>query len=255
MILIIHTLELYKSLRMRFWLALLLIFVVYSVGYAWKDRRKLKLKSTIEKQGKSYTAKDRQQSLLANVTSTKALKDSSKSIRKDKLSGYSKKDEKVDRVNSKRSKSGFNVKLKKLKLKSQIATKKSSSTSGKRQNVLTDDPSQQRLFHIDETGTLHRHEVGPEEYFTPEGKTETFSNDKLLTEESLTNLRPSPAAAVDPATRQILSPPGAAAPPVAFVAPPPLPQGSPRRFYLMRYGKPPDATLRDKVMYLLSANT
>lgn len=255
MILIIHTLELYKSLRMRFWLALLSIFVVYSVGYAWKDRRKLKLKSTIEKQGKPYTAKDRQQSLLVKFRSTKVLKDSSKSVRRDNLSGHSKKDEKADRVNSKRSKSGFNVKLKKLKHKSQFATKKSSSASGKRQNVLTDDPSQQRLFHIDETGTLHRHEVGPEEYFTPEGKTETFSNDKLLTEESLTNLRPSPAAAVDPSTRQILSPPGVAAPPMAFVAPPPLPQGSPRPFYLMSYGKTPDATSRDKVMYLLSTNT
>ena len=229
------------------------IFVVYSIGYASKDRRKFKLKSAIENLGRPYNAKNKQQNLLVNIRSTEVPKDSSKSTTKGK-----KKDAKVGRVNLKTSKGGLNVKLKKLKLKSKLATKKSSFASGKRQNVLTGDPSQQRLFHIDETGTLHRHEVGPEEYFTPEGKMETFSNDKLLTEEDLTNLRPSDAAAVDPSTRQMLSPPTEQfsnslpevqpASPVAFVAPPPLSQGSPRRFYLMTYGKSSDASSRDQVM-------
>lgn len=242
---------------MKLWFAFVVIFVVYSTGYASKDRRKLKLKSAIEKLRRPYNAKGRQQSLLVNIRPTKVPKDSSKATRKDNISAFKKKNAKVGRVNLKKSKGGLNVKLKKLKLKSKSATKKSSFASGKRQNVLTDDPNQQRLFHIDETGTLHRHEVGPEEYFTPEGKMETFSNDKLLTEEDLTNLRPSQAAAVDPSTRQMLSPPtGQAAPevqpasPVAFVAPPPLPQGSPRQFYLMTYGKSSDASSRDQVMYL-----
>ena len=249
---------LYKSLRMKLWFAFVVIFVVYNIGYASKDRRKFKLRSAIEKLGRPYNAKQRQHSLLNNIRSTKVPKDSSKSTKKDKASVYKKKDAKVGRVNSKRSKGGLNVMLKKLKLKSKLATKKSSFASGKRQNVLSGDPSQQRLFHIDETGTLHRHEVGPEEYFTPEGKMETFSNDKLLTEEDLTNLRPSEAAVVDPSTRQMLSPPTEqasnslpevqAASPMAFVAPPPVPQDSPRRFYLMTYGKSSDASSRDQVI-------
>ena len=248
---------------MKSWFVLVIIFVVYSTVHASKDSKKLKLKSDVKKLGKPHHAKRIHENVLGDSSSRIAQNDASKSIKKDSNGYNSKKDENLS-IKLKKSKHGsLNDEFKKLKLKSKLATKKSSLSSGKRQNVFTEDPSQQRLFHIDETGTLHRHEVGPEEYTTPEGKTETFSNDRLLTGGNFVNLRPSQAAVVDASTRQMTTPdlsppkeisssnlpeiqPGS---PVAFAVPPPMPPSPPRRYYLMTYHRPSDPSSRDQVMY------
>lgn len=122
--------------------------------------------------------------------------------------------------------------------------------SNKRQEVaaITGEPDQQRLFHVDETGTLHRHEVGPEEFSTPEGKTATFANGKSI---SSSNLRPSQAGPTEASTRQMLRHSGLYEMPppiikpgyhaVAFSAPPyPYPRGDP---FLVPYPRPMAARL------------
>ena len=234
---------------------LVFIFAVYSIVHASENSKKLKLR-------KLYNTKGRHASPLDKITQ----KDASKSIKTQNVNGHNKNGhENLSQAKLKRnSKVGsFNVKLKSPK--SKLAAKKSSLSSGKRQNVFTGDPSQQRLFHIDETGTLHRHEVGPEEYTTPEGRTETFSNDRLLTEENLVDLRPSQTAVVDASTRQMTRPPQPqvqeqsssslpevqSSSPVAFDSPPSLPQSPPKRYLLMTYRRPSDPNSPGQVRYLL----
>ena len=229
---------------MKSWLALVLIFLVYSIVHASGNRKKLKLR-------KFYNTKGRHEGRNNDRKSKIGQNDVSKSIVKHSVSAHNKR-ETVNQAKLKQNKDGsVNSKL---KLKSKLATKKHALSSNKRQNVLTGNPDQQRLFHIDETGTLHRHEVGPEEYTTPEGKTETFSNDRLLTEENLVSLRPSQTAVMDPSTRQMTPPPlpppqeqaSSSLPevqpgsPVALVAPNSLPQTPPKRYYLMTYRRPSD---------------
>ena len=117
--------------------------------------------------------------------------------------------------------------------------------SNKRQEVVsfTGEPGQQRLFHVDETGTLHRHEVGPEEFSTPEGETATFTNAKSI---SSSNLRPSKGNPTEGSTRQMQRPSGLyemPSPitkpmyhPIAFSAPPyPYPHHHP---LLIPYPRP-----------------
>jgi hypothetical protein len=249
---------------MKSWIVLVIIFVVYSTVHASKDSKKIKLKSAVKKLGKPHNDKRIHENVLGGSSSRTAENDASKSIKKKDSNGYNSKKDGNFSIKLKQGKQGsLNDRFKKLNLKSKLATKKSSLSSGKRQNVFTEDPSQQRLFHIDETGTLHRHEVGPEEYTTPEGKTATFSNDRLLTGGNFVNLRPSQAAVVDASTRQMttpaLSPPNEISSsslpeiqpgsPVAFAVPPPMPPSPPRRYYLMTYHRPSDPTSRDQVMY------
>ena len=122
--------------------------------------------------------------------------------------------------------------------------------SNKRQEIVafTGEPGQQRLFHVDETGTLHRHEVGPEEFSTPEGETATFTNAKSISSSNLrpSNLRPSKASPTEGSTREMLRPSGLyemPSPiikpryhPVVFSAPPyPYPHDHP---LLMPYPRP-----------------
>ena len=229
---------------MKSWFALVLIFLVHSLVHASGNSKKLKLR-------KFYNTKGRQESRNNDRKSRIGQKDVWKSIAKHSVNAYNKHGT-VAQAKLKQNQDGsINSKL---KLKSKLTTKKHALSSTKRQNVLTGNPDQQRLFHVDETGTLHRHEVGPEEYTTPEGKTETFSNDRLLTEENLVNLRPSQTAVMDPSTRQMTPPPlplpkeqgSSSLPvvqpgsPVAFVAPNSLPQTPPKRYYLMTYRKPSD---------------
>ena len=243
-----------KFFGMKSCFALLLIFLVYNIVHASRDSKKVKLR-------KVYNTKGRLEGRKNDGISTTAHKDVSNSFTKH---NERKKNKHETQTKSKQNKDGkFNLKL---KLKSKLAAKKNAFSSNKRQNILTGNPDQQRLFHVDETGTLHRHEVGPEEYTTPEGKTETFSNDRLLTEGNLVNLRPSQTAVMDPSTRQMTPPPFSpptgqtssslpqvqAGAPVAFAAPSPLPQNAPRRYYLMTYRKTLDPNSPDQVIGLFA---
>ncbi|XP_028405968.1 latent-transforming growth factor beta-binding protein 4-like [Dendronephthya gigantea] len=241
--------------------ALLIFFIIYSVGHASDNSKKLEQNLALKDPGNGNNEKETHKVSSSDESWTNTKEKASKSIAKQNTKIYKKnkgdnlKLKKVERVD---------LGLKTLKT-AKLEEKKSTLGSGKRQNVLTADPSHQRLFHIDETGTLHRHEVGPEEYFTPEGKPETFSNDKLLTRENLVNLRPSQGAAVDASLRQglytPLAQPSGSTPgnlpqiqpgaPVAFLQQPssssrPITSGPPRRFYLMQYRSPANPESRDQ---------
>ena len=235
---------------MKSWFALVLIFLVHAIVHASENSKQLKRR-------KFYNSERIHEGRNNDGKSRIGQKDVSKLIAKHSVNAQSKR-EPVAQKRRKQNK-GKNVHSE-LKLKS---TKVRALSSNKRQNVLTANPDQQRLFHVDETGTLHRHEVGPEEYTTPEGKTETFSNDRLLTEENLVNLRPSQTAVMDPSTRQVTPPPlplpkgqqGASSlpefqpgSPVALVATNSLSQTPPKRYYLMTYRRPLDPNSPNLVM-------
>ena len=227
-----------------------ILFFIYGIGHASKNSSKLKIKSTLKRIVKPVSKTDRNNNHSGKIRWKNEPADTSEHATEKSKSDHNRKNAKLSQAKLSHV---INVKVNKSTLKSKLQAKKSTLTSSKRQSVLGGDPSQQRLFHIDETGTLHRHEVGPEEYTTPEGKTETFSNDKLLTEENLVSLRPSQAEAADASTRQIfspaLSPPSTessnglpetqSGSPVEF----PIPSSSAKQYYLMSYPR------RVQVMY------
>ena len=242
---------------------LLIFFIVCFMRHASSNTKILKQKLVLKDPGNRNSDVGTHKVASSDGSWKKGQVKASKSITKQNTKIYNKNRGENLAIKSKKV-DGLSTNFKKLKTK--LAVKKSALGSRKRQNVLTADPSHQRLFHIDETGTLHRHEVGPEEYFTPEGKTETFSNDKLLTGENLVNLRPSQTAAVDASMQQALypplAPPGESAPgnirelppgaPVAIFSQSssssePMATAPPHRFYLMQYRRPTNSESRDQV--------
>lgn len=247
-----------ECLGMKAWLAFVLFLLVYPRVYASNNRKSDKLKCTIKRAASHSDAKTNQ---VRNNVGT--VQDASNSIKRPLVL-----------ANNKKERHFFNTRLKtsterKVDSKLRLGSKRGSINlfSRKRQNVFTSNPSQQRLFHVDETGTLHRHEVGPEEYTTPDGKTETFSNDKLMTGENFMNLQPSPSPAVDPSTTQMRNSPFAPnnivqasgslpqvrpGSPVAFLdSSSPPPSTPPKRYYLMTYRRPSDGGSPVPVTHLL----